>query len=161
MQLGAVPRGGAIGTIERNGLIGPLLLWGGLAFLLSCWPALVWHGEGGLSGTAWEWNGQSWVACGVWWAILAVLTIPVVVNARKTSLRRTTAVREESAAVLDSVSGYVREVEAELGQLDEKDGVADPLPRADDKPGQRGPSRQRRSLRAGAPSWTARFGGAR
>jgi hypothetical protein len=31
------------------------------------WPAMVWHGEGGPTGTAWRWDVHSTIGCCIWW----------------------------------------------------------------------------------------------
>ena len=45
----------------------------GVPFLL--WPALVWHGYGGIDGNSWRWDMQSTVACAIWWGSLVALTL--------------------------------------------------------------------------------------
>jgi hypothetical protein len=66
------------------GIIGPGLLVIGLVAVVGFWPAMVWHGEGGPSGTAWEWDIHSTIACCVWWSLTIVpLLIAAIVEAHK------------------------------------------------------------------------------
>lgn len=55
-----------------------------IAFLIGFWPFIFWHGckygGSGLSacgsGSDWTWSAQTWIACGIWWGVIA---IPVTV----------------------------------------------------------------------------------
>jgi len=64
------------------GLIGPLVLFGGLFAVIGFWPAMVWHGEGGPTGTAWRWDIHSTAGCLVWWFVLACVLVPAWADAR-------------------------------------------------------------------------------
>jgi hypothetical protein len=74
------PRPGAWGTIERYGIIGPALLWGGIIAVAGFWPAMAWHGEGGPTGTAWRWDIQSTIGCLIWWGVLLTVILAVVLT---------------------------------------------------------------------------------
>ena len=76
------PRPGAGGTIERYGLIGPLLLWGGIIAVIGFWPAMVWHGEGGPTGTAWRWDIHSTIGCLIWWGLVIIPLAAAVLRGR-------------------------------------------------------------------------------
>jgi len=76
------PRPGAGGTIERYGLIGPLLLWGGIIAVTGFWPAMVWHGEGGPTGTAWRWDIHSTIGCLIWWGLVIIPLAAAVLRGR-------------------------------------------------------------------------------
>jgi hypothetical protein len=61
------------------GIIGPGLL---VVAVIGFWPAMVWHGEGGPAGTAWEWNINSTIGCCVWWGLTIVpFLIAAIVSA--------------------------------------------------------------------------------
>jgi hypothetical protein len=82
------PRPGAWGTIERYGIIGPALLWGGIIAVAGFWPAMAWHGEGGPTGTAWRWDVHSTIGCLIWWGLVVLpLTALAVAGRRKRTPR--------------------------------------------------------------------------
>ncbi len=54
--------GPAYQYIDRNGIIGPAILVIGGIILTCFWPVLVWHGEGGVTGTDWRWDIHSTIA---------------------------------------------------------------------------------------------------
>jgi hypothetical protein len=57
------------------GIIGPGLLIVGVVAVVGFWPAMVWHGEGGPSGTAWQWNIDSTIGCCIWWGSWVLLAL--------------------------------------------------------------------------------------
>jgi hypothetical protein len=77
------------------GIIGPGLVVIFVVALVGFWPAMVWHGEGGPTGTAWEWNVDSTVGCCIWWGIWVLgLTVAFV----SASAGRRRAIRAEDRA---------------------------------------------------------------
>ena len=64
---------------EYNQTWGPIwlfLLGLGVAALFLLWPAFIWHGNsGGLEHDGWSWNGDTWVACGIWWGSLVLVAL--------------------------------------------------------------------------------------
>ena len=71
------------------GIIGPALLVIAVVAVIGFWPAMVWHGYGGPTGTAWRWDIHSTVGCCVWWSVTIVpLVIAAIVDAcKKRALR--------------------------------------------------------------------------
>ena len=63
------------------GVITPLIAIIGAGFLVSCWPALAWHGYTDTGG--WRWDIHSTVACAVWWGALLFIAVLVAVANRK------------------------------------------------------------------------------
>ena len=55
------------GRPSDAGAAGPVILLGLILIVIGFWPAMVWHGEGGPSGTAWQWDIHSTIGCCVWW----------------------------------------------------------------------------------------------
>jgi hypothetical protein len=53
-----------------------------LAGLFLFWPAFVWHGEGGFSGTEWKWDIHTTVACCIWWGSLIVMLLIIALGKR-------------------------------------------------------------------------------
>ena len=57
---------------------GPSTIGPGLLFILvSCWPAIFWHGQAKTGG--WRWDIHSTVACSVWWGSILLAAILLVV----------------------------------------------------------------------------------
>jgi hypothetical protein len=52
------------------GIIGPGLLVIGAIAVIGFWPAMVWHGYGGPTGTAWRWDIHSTIAELVYWGTI-------------------------------------------------------------------------------------------
>ena len=70
-----------------------------LAGLFLFWPAFVWHGKGGFTGTEWEWDIHTTVACCIWWEsllLIAVVIAVVLVLEKANSQRIREAEREAS-----------------------------------------------------------------
>jgi hypothetical protein len=57
------------------GIIGPGFLIICAVAVLGFWPAMVWHGEGGPSGTAWQWDVHSTIGCLVYWGVLIFVCV--------------------------------------------------------------------------------------
>jgi hypothetical protein len=58
------------GIIARYGIIGPAFVIILTVMITGFWPAMVWHGEGGPTGTAWQWDVRSTIGCCIWWGFL-------------------------------------------------------------------------------------------
>ena len=63
------------GVVERYGIIGPLAVFGGIAFLIGFWPALVWHGYTDTGG--WRWDIHSTIGVLAYWGVIAFLAFLV------------------------------------------------------------------------------------
>ena len=59
------PQGDAV---SRYGIIGPVLLFGGIAAVIGFWPAMVWHGYTATGG--WRWDIHSTVAELAYWGVI-------------------------------------------------------------------------------------------
>jgi hypothetical protein len=59
------------------GIIVPAFLACLVVMVAGFWPAMVWHGEGGPTGTAWQWNVDSTIGCCLWWGSWAVIALIV------------------------------------------------------------------------------------
>ena len=69
------------------GLIGPLLLFGGIAVVIGFWPAMVWHGYTDTGG--WRWDIHSTIGeLAYWGALIFVFTLIGFGNRPSTGYRR-------------------------------------------------------------------------
>ena len=66
----------------RAGSAGPLILLAGILAAIGFWPAMVWHGYGGPTGTAWRWDVHSTIACCIWWGACALVSLLVYADRR-------------------------------------------------------------------------------
>jgi hypothetical protein len=76
----------AIHVVQQTGNGPAKFMWGGLLAIFAVigtaiWPYFIWHGEGGATGYQRVWDTSSWIACGIWWGIIAVTAIGFAVRA--------------------------------------------------------------------------------
>jgi hypothetical protein len=61
------------GFVDRNGIIGPGFLILCVVAVIGFWPAMVWHGYGGPTGTAWRWDIHSTIAEAVYFGAIGFI----------------------------------------------------------------------------------------
>jgi hypothetical protein len=59
------------------GILLPAALIIGVVTVVGFWPAMVWHGDGGPTGTAWRWNIDSTVAELTYFGAIAFVTVVI------------------------------------------------------------------------------------
>jgi hypothetical protein len=59
------------GFIDTYGIMGPAFVIFLIVAVTGFWPAMVWHGYGGPSGTSWRWDIHSTIAEAVYWGCIA------------------------------------------------------------------------------------------
>ena len=52
------------------------------------WPLLAWHGDSGPGGTEWQWNGNTTIACSIWWGIVLAGTWACAEAGKRSKKRR-------------------------------------------------------------------------